>query len=335
MHEWRRSVIANKNRIAIPIMTHPGIEALGHSVREAITSGSLQAQAIQYLADHYPAAATCVAMDLTVEAEAFGAPIIFPEDEIASVNGRLLKDADDIHRLQVPSLHAGRIPEYLKANVIVSREVTDRPLFAGCIGPFSLAGRLYDMSEIMMLTCSDPDAAHELLDKCTQFILRYCLALKASGANGVVMAEPAAGLMSNDDCLTFSSAYVKRIVDAVQDESFIVILHNCGNTGHCTQAMVATGADAYHFGNKCDMAEVLKEVPADKLALGNLDPVSLFKLGTVEEMETATRELLECCENYPNFILSSGCDTPPHTPLANVEAFFTTLNTYNHARANA
>ena len=41
--------------------------------------------------------------------------------------------------------------------------------------------------------------------------------------------------------------------------------------------MVATGAAAYHFGNKIDMVEALKEVPADSLAMGNLDPVSLFK----------------------------------------------------------
>ena len=29
---------------------------------------------------------------------------------------------------------------------------------------------------------------------------------------------------------------VRRIVDAVQDDSFMVVLHNCGNTGHCTDA---------------------------------------------------------------------------------------------------
>ena len=45
----------------------------------------------------------------------------------------------------------------------------------------------------------------------------------------------------------------------------------------------ATGAAAYHFGNKIDMVEALKEVPADALAMGNLDPVSLFKAATPEE----------------------------------------------------
>ena len=334
MYQWRKSVIANSKVIAVPVMTHPGIDATGHNVRESITNGTIHAQAIRYLANHYPTGASCTAMDLTVEAEAFGASILFSENEIATVSGRLLHNADDIHNLKVPSIDSGRIPEYLKANVIASHEVTDRPVFAGCIGPFSLAGRLYDMSEIMILAYSEPALTHELLHKCTEFILRYCRALKATGANGVLMAEPAAGLLSNDDCLEFSSRYVKKIVDAVQDEQFMVILHNCGNTGHCTRAMVATGADAYHLGNKCDMAEVLNDIPGDKLAMGNLDPVTAFKQGTVNEMKQATTELLKHCERFPNFVLSSGCDTPPNTPLANIDAFFEALQEFND-RKNA
>lgn len=330
MHEWRRQVIASPQTIAIPVMTHPGIEVIGKTVRQAITDGRTQAQAIRYLADRYPTGATCVVMDLTVEAEAFGAPVLFAEDEIATVSGRLLQNTEEIRRLKVPSLNSGRIAEYLRANVIAVQQIKDRPVFAGCIGPFSLAGRLYDMSELMMLTLSEPEAAHLLLSKCTEFILKYCKALKNTGANGVLMAEPAAGLMSDADCMQFSSSYVKQIVDAVQDETFMVVLHNCGNTGHCTHAMVSTGADGYHFGNKCDMAEVMREVPADKLGMGNLDPVGLFKQGTAEEMKQATGVLLEQCKAFPNFVLSSGCDTPPHTPLANIDAFFDALSAYNH-----
>jgi uroporphyrinogen decarboxylase len=268
-------------------------------------------------------------MDLTTEAEAFGAQIAFSDEAVPAVSGRLLPDVESIRRLQVPSLSAGRIPAYLKANLLAAREVTDRPLFSGCIGPFSLAGRLYDMSEIMVLIYEHPDAAHTLLSKCTQFIEKYCQALKMTGTNGVVMAEPAAGLMSNDDCQAFSSAYVKYIVDRVQDDHFIVVLHNCGNTGQCTQAMVATGAAAYHFGNKCKMEEVIREVPPTALAMGNIDPVSVFKDGTPEKMHQKVIDLLEKTKDYPNFVLSSGCDTPPHTPMENIDAFFAALDEWN------
>lgn len=329
MKQWVADVIQRLDVTALPVMTHPGIELNGHTVREAVSNGRVHYEAVMTLTKRYNSVAAATIMDLTTEAEAFGAEIAFSDEAVPAVSSRLLPDVKSINRLQVPSLSTGRIPQYLKANLLAAKEITDRPLFAGCIGPFSLAGRLYDMSEIMMLIYENPDAAHTLLAKCTQFIEKYCQALKRTGANGVMMAEPAAGLMSNDDCQNFSSAYVKYIVNKVQDENFIVILHNCGNTGQCTQAMVATGAAAYHFGNKCKMEEVIKDVPPTALAMGNIDPVSIFKDGMPFQMRQTVTDLLEKMRPYPNFVLSSGCDTPPHTPLANVDAFFESLADFN------
>ena len=329
MRQWVANIIRQKEVTAVPVMTHPGIELNGNTVKEAVSNGRVHADAVMTLTKRFQSVAACTIMDLTVEAEAFGAEVAFSDDAVPEVVGHMLTDAASIERLEVPSLKVGRIPQYLKANVLAAKAIDDRPLFAGCIGPFSLAGRLYDMSEIMVLIYENPDAAHTLLAKCTQFIEKYCQALKLTGANGVVMAEPAAGLLSNDDCQNFSSAYVKYIVDKVQDDNFIVILHNCGNTGQCTQAMASTGAAAYHFGNKCKMEEVIKDVPPTALAMGNLDPVSLFKDGTPEEMHLAVSNLLNKMRDYPNFVLSSGCDTPPHTPIENVNAFFEALDNWN------
>lgn len=332
MRSWMQEIINNPKRVAVPIMTHPGIEYINKTVRDAVTDGCAHAEAIKVLQEKYPSAAATVIMDLTVEAEAFGAEIVFPQHEVPSVTGRLLTDEAAIESLEVPALNRGRIAQYLKANMLAAKSIADRPVLAGCIGPYSLAGRLYDMSEIMMLIYINPEAAAVLLQKCTDFITRYCLALKATGVSGVVMAEPAAGLLSNEDCQQYSSVYVKQIIDKVQDDNFAVILHNCGNTGHCTQAMVTTGAMGYHFGNKINMVDALKEVPADALAMGNLDPVGIFKMSTAEQVKQATLQLLNETAAYPNFVLSSGCDTPPHVPMENIDAFFEALEEYNQGK---
>lgn len=332
MYSFIQNTIANKKRIAIPVMTHPGIEINGNSVYEAVTNGEIHAKAIETLSREYPTAAATVIMDLTVEAEAFGAEIVFSDHEVPSVTGRLLNDEASIESLQVPTLDKGRVSEYLKANKLAAAAISDKPVLSGCIGPYSLAGRLYDMSEIMMLIYINPDAANLLLRKCTDFLVAYCKALKATGANGVVIAEPAAGLLSNEDCQQYSSIFVKEIVDAVQDENFVVILHNCGNTGHCTPAMVYTGAAGYHFGNKADMKEVMKDVPSTAWGMGNLDPVGVFKQGTPESIKQDTLQLLKDMEHYPNFVLSSGCDTPPEVPAENIHAFFEALKEYNDSR---
>lgn len=46
------------------------------------------------------------------------------------------------------------------------------------------------MTELMMAMYLEPDTVKALLEKCTEFILRYCQAIKKTGAAGVVMAEP-------------------------------------------------------------------------------------------------------------------------------------------------
>ena len=329
MKKWIEEVLASEKRIALPIMTHPGIEYVGKTVREAVTDGEVHFAAIKALAERYPSAACTVIMDLTVEAEAFGAKILIPEEEIPTVTERLVSDAASVEALQVPSLDAGRVPEYLKANRLAAEHITDRPVLAGCIGPFSLAGRLYDMSEIMVAIYIEPDVIMALLDKCTAFLIDYCKALKATGVAGVVMAEPAAGLLSNEDHQMYATPYVKQIVDAVQDDDFTVILHNCGNTGQCTGAMVETGAAAMHFGNLVDIPQALTEVPEHMLVMGNLDPVGIFKQGTPEQVAAATTDLLEKTRGAKNFVISSGCDLPHAVPEANLEAFFGAVEAYN------
>lgn len=315
-------------RHAIPIMTHPGIEMLGYSVRDAVQNGEIHAKAIKALNDKYPSKASTVIMDLTVEAEAFGCEISFPENDMPHIKGKLV-DGNSIKDLQVPSISAGRVPEYLKANKLAVEMINDKDVLAGMIGPFSLAGRLFGMSEIMTSCYLETEAIEMLLEKCTEFLLSYSIALKETGCEGIVIAEPAAGLLSNEDCIQFSSKYIKRIVDSIQDDDFMVVLHNCGNRGHCTDAMLHTGAAAYHFGNAANMVEALEHCPSDVLVMGNIDPVSVFKMMSAKEVEDEVYKLLEQTADYPNFVLSTGCDVPPHVATENIEAFYRALDRFN------
>ena len=112
-------------------------------------------------------------------------------------------------------------------------------------------------------------------------------------------------------------------MDALQDDRFLVIYHNCGNsTIQMIDSILDTGAAAYHFGNAIDMAEMLKHIPADTIAMGNVDPAGQFRNGTPESIRTATLSLMEKCCTYPNFVISSGCDIPPMAKWENIDAFF-------------
>ncbi|MCX6050026.1 MAG: hypothetical protein NT075_33420 [Chloroflexi bacterium] len=129
--------------------------------------------------------------------------------------GRLLNSPEDAEALSVPNVGSGRTGIYIDAIKKASELITDRPVFAGVIGPFSLSGRLMDMTEIMINCYIQPDMVHTTLKKTTEFIINYIKGFKDAGANGVIIAEPAAGLLSPELNAEFSVPYIKSIVDAV------------------------------------------------------------------------------------------------------------------------
>ncbi len=268
-------------------------------------------------------------MDLSVEAEAFGGPVKFSDTEAPTISSSVVTDLASIEALAVPKVGAGRTWEYLRAARLAGGQINDRPMFGGIIGPFSLSCRLMDMSELMSATRRDPDLVHALLEKCTEFLVAYARAFKDAGVNGVLIAEPAAGLISPAHCQTFSSDYVKRMVDATQDESFVTILHNCGNTSGQITAMLYTGAKGLHFGNVVDMNQIMAQLPKEVIGFGNVDPLKVMKLGAAFDVKSKTLELLEQMGKYKNFVLSTGCEVPPGTTIENLDAFYKTLDIYN------
>ena len=133
MNKFIKQLQDSDKRIVIPIMTHPGIEAIGKKVIDAVTDGNVHYQAIRNVTETYDTTACTVIMDLTVEAEAFGCTINMPEHEVPCVTGRLVYDEETVNNLQVPSLSAGRMPEYLKANRLAVKNIKDKPVLSGCI----------------------------------------------------------------------------------------------------------------------------------------------------------------------------------------------------------
>lgn len=329
MYKWMDGLASSGKRKALPVMTYPGLDLIGKTVMDVISSGKEQFQCINALAERYPTEAAVIIMDLSVEAEAFGSRIKFSENEVPTVVGKIISGMEDAEKLKIPKAGDGRTSVYLEVAKIAAGNIESKPVLAGHIGPFSLAGRLMDMTEIMISMMEEPEIVHIVLEKCTSFLVEYCKAFKAAGANGVIIAEPAAGLLPPDKSVEFSSNYVKRIVDAVQDETFVVILHNCGNTVKLVDSMVSTGAKGLHFGNAVKMTDIMPQVPADRIAFGNVDPAGVFKNGTVEEMTERVGKLLEEMKPYRNYVLSSGCDVPPGTSLDNVNAFYGALEKFN------
>ncbi len=323
MRLWVEDMMRMAHKKAIPILSFPAVQLLGITVRELISDSTLQAEGMKRIADRVPSGAAVSMMDLSVEAEAFGAKTVVSDHEVPTVTGAIVEGEEDAEALVVPPVGAGRTGLYLEAMKKACERITDRPVFAGVIGPYSLAGRLLDVSEIMVLCYEEPDMVHTVLRKTTDFLIDYMNAYKTTGASGVVVAEPLAGLLSPALMEEFAAPYMKKIVDAVQTEEFLVIYHNCGGAvPHLTEQIASIGAAAYHFGNAVDMTEMLEKMPSDVLVMGNIDPVGELRNGTPASVKAAVNALMNACGAYSNFIPSTGCDIPPMAKWENIDAFF-------------
>lgn len=325
MSAFTHFVLNSPRRIGLPILTYPGAELIGSTVQEMVTNPPVQARAQAALHQRHPSPFALSAMDLSAEAEAFGSEVLITKTEVPTVISRLVTTREATEALPVPQPGAGRTGVYLETVRLLKQMPGKQFVLAGMVGPFSLAGRLYGVSEVLSLTVEDPDLTHLLVRKSTQFLKAYALAFKAAGASGVIVAEPTAGLLSPRALAEYSSAYVKQIVEAVDDEGFSVILHNCAAKLVHLPAVLSSGARVLHFGAPMDLPSALKHVPPEVIVCGNLDPAGVFVNSDAVGVAQAARSLLDATRSHRNHVLSSGCDVPPGTRIENIDAFYQAL----------
>ncbi len=329
MYSWIDSIIKLQTKKAMPILSFPGVQFCDVTVNDLVKNSFLQAKVMSIVAQRINSLASVSMMDLSVEAEAFGSRVCFTDNEIPTIVGAIVSTEEEAMKLKIPVAGDGRTKTYLDAISLACKDIKDRPVFAGVIGPFSLAGRLMEVTEAMVNCYAEPEMVHIVLEKATDFLINYINAYKSAGANGVVMAEPLAGLLSPELSAEFSSAYVKKIVDATQSEDFIVIYHNCGsNITKMIDSVVSTGCKAYHFGDGVNMRDVLSMMPPDVVVMGNVSPAHQFKNGTIDSIKAETIQILNECSNYSNFVISSGCDIPPDASWDNIYAFFDAVDKF-------
>ena len=329
LNDWRNAAVKK----TMPVLSFPCVQLTGVTVRQLVSDSTLQAKGMKAVADRVDSAAAVSMMDLSVEAEAFGCTIRFSDGEVPTVTGQLLETPEDAQALQIPEVGAARTGIYIDAIRQACALITDRPVFAGVIGPFSLAGRLMDVTEALVNCYTEPEMVHAVMEKTVDFLIPYIREYREADAAGIVMAEPLTGMLSPEMAEEFSEPYVRRIIEAVQTDDFAVIYHKCGgNTVQMIDSILRTGAAAYHFCNAISMENMLPHIPSDVIAMGNIDPAGEFAGGTPESIRKATLDLMTaCCPKYPNFIISSGCDIPPHAKWENIDAYFKAVADYYHS----
>ncbi len=308
-------------RVFLPIGIYGGLAGTDYTVEQTVTKADIQFEVSLRMHEVFDTPAMLTGMDLSVEAECFGCEIRFSEDEVPTVIGRKINEIDHIYSFSAPVFGGGRTGVYLDAANRLSKIGMEKgiPVLGGMIGPFSLAGRIFGVSEALELSLTDPDALSTLLNKVTPFLIQYAQAFKDAGCSGVIIAEPAAGLLSPRGLGKFSSPFVKQIIEATQSEDFTIVLHNCGAKLVHLNKILESGAEIYHFGEPMDLPTALAQVDGKVLLGGNLDPSGVFASGDEENVVHRTKDLLESTRQFSHYFLSSGCEIPPNALVKHIK----------------
>ena len=85
--------------------------------------------------------------------------------------------------------------------------------------------------------------------------------------------------------------------------------------------MLQSGARVLHFGAPMDLPSALAQLRPTS-SWPAISILGVFARSTPDQVRAATRALIEATRRFKNYILSSGCDIPPRTPMENIEAFY-------------
>jgi uroporphyrinogen decarboxylase len=302
----------------IPLMGVPGIALTNTTLKENLTDPEIQYTTLNALLERFQPDGIFVFMDLTVEAECLGLPLLFPEHEAPSVANHPLQDAAVLESLK-RNWHgtSGRMPVFLRTLELMSR--TSTIMIGGyAIGPLSLAGELMGVSELAIASKLNKNLVEETLEFTTGVVTAYARAILNSGADILALLEPTSVIFSPEQFEDLCAKHFMEIQDALGTRC---ILHVCGNTTPLMKQMVKTHAFGLSLDSMVDFGTVSNMIPSDMLLIGNISPVKTFLQGTRDDMEHDVGNLLNAMRGKANFVLSSGCDLPAGVPLENIATF--------------
>ena len=272
-----------------------------------------------------------VPFDLCVEAQALGCEInVYAHvDDILypTIKRKIAHNEEEMEAVAVPSdfVKRGRIPLVKEAIKLLKADIGQEVAVGSYVlGPFTLAGQIMELNDLLKLSFKKPDKVGKLLDKLAGAIIQCARGFQEAGADYITVREMGAtsDVLSPRVFKGLILPYLKKIFTAIKSPS---VLHVCGKTNDIAVFMVESGATAISVDQKNDVAETRKKI-GNALLFGNYDPYNVLVAGTTEMVRQAVRK---CMEEGVDAVWP-GCDIWPTVPVENIKAMIDEVA--NHRR---
>ncbi len=259
-------------------------------------------------------------------AAALGGRIKFREIGAPDLEEPLIAEEKDLERLDIKRIDQDETIATIKRALKIAKEKIGNEYVVTMTawGPFTLAARLLGEEQMMKATFKKPDFVEKIVSFTTDLLIHLYEPLVEDRTLEVIsLADPTASgdLISKKQFERFALPYLKRFTDWARSKGIHTLVHICGNTTDRLELFPLTGASCISLDHKTDIKKA-REVLYGKICFaGNVDPVKVMLQGTVEDVESTCRHIIEVAGTEGGFVLMPGCDIPPTVPYENIRKF--------------
>ncbi|NCO82995.1 MAG: hypothetical protein COZ31_07695 [Nitrospirae bacterium CG_4_10_14_3_um_filter_44_29] len=262
-------------------------------------------------------------------ASALGGKIKFREMGAPDLEAHLIAAEEDLNKLDISGIEKNEVISVVKKALKMTKDKIggEYVMTMTAWGPFTLGARLVGEEAMMKATFKKPAFVEKVVDFATDLLIRLYEPLVSDGTLDVIsLADPTASgdLISKKQFEKFAVPYLKKFTDWAKSKNVHTLVHICGNTTDRLDLFPATGASCISLDHKTDMTKA-KEILHGKMCFaGNIDPVKIMLQGSVQEVESACRHVIQTAGADGGFVLMPGCDIPPTVPYDNIRKFMQT-----------
>ena len=170
---------------------------------------------------------------------------------------------------------------------------------------------------------SQPEAAHQLLQKITDTTINYLKAKVRSGVDAVQVFDSWGGMLSPSDYQEFSWKYIQQIIDALKDEAHVIVFGK--GCWFALDQMATSGASAVGLDWTVTPQQARQWTNNTVTLQGNFDPSRL--LSPITEIERGVKEMIDGF-GKDKYIANLGHGILPNIPVEHAQAFVNAVKNY-------
>ena len=220
---------------------------------------------------------------------------------------------------------------YVMDAIVLTKEMLDNrvPLigFAGspwtilCYAVQGQGSKNFDIAKGFCF--SQPEAAHNLLQKITDTTIAYLKAKVATGVNAVQVFDSWGGMLSPIDYQEFSWKYIQQIVNALKDETEVIVFGK--GCWFALQEMAKSGASALGVDWTCSARNARYLTGGNITLQGNFDPSRL--LSPIPDIKKMVNQMI-IDFGKDKYVANLGHGILPNIPVDHARAFVDAVKEY-------